>query len=81
MTPMSDPRTPAQRKNRKRKDTHQIHDGAAREIAIEFPRFTRSSEQSANRAGVMRAAVVDIKLREVEQRLIALEARILRLAA
>lgn len=75
---VADGRTDNQRRNRKRADTHQVHDGARREIAVEYPRWTPSSEHAANRSGVTRLAVVDFKLAEVERRLAALELALIR---
>jgi hypothetical protein len=76
---LADPRTASQRSKRKRRDTHQVCRGAAEEIAVQYPRFSPSSEHVANRAGVCRAAVVDFKIAQFEKRIAGLEARIARL--
>lgn len=64
-------------KQSRRPDTHQIHDGAKREIATEFPRFSKSSAFVSQRSGIARPAVVDIKFEDVEVRLRRLEAAVL----
>lgn len=79
--PVVDLRTDAQRRNRKRKDTHQVCEGARREITAAYPRWTPSSEFAANGAGVKRLAVVDFKIAELERRLAALEIVALRKVA
>jgi len=75
-----DSRTDAQRRNRKRKDTHQVCEGARREISGEYPRWSPSSEFVANRAGVTRAAVIDFKMAELERRMAQLEGSLRRVA-
>ena len=68
-----DSRTDSQRGKRKRRDTHQVSEGARNEITAAYPRWSPSSEFVANRSGVTRAAVVDFKMAELERRIQQLE--------
>ena len=68
-----DPRTEAQKRNRKRRETHQVFQVIRQQVALEFPSRVENSEWVANRFGMARAAVQDVKIAELEQRLQALE--------